>query len=730
MASKTVSIPQALQLAVDHHRAGRLQQSENICKRILNAEPDNADAIHLLAVIACTNRKYADGIRLLRKSIEIKPDNAETHKNLGIALNDIGNPDEALNSYQKAVSINPDYAEAHNNLGNVLKELGKTNEAISSYQKALSIKPDYAEALNNLGNAFKDLGYPDKSLESCRKALSIKPGYAEAYNNLGNALKDKGRIDESVDNYKKAISIKPDYAIAHNNLGVALREKGQFKKAIASYRKALVIKPDYAEVHNNLANALKDQVNFDEAIISYRKALSLRPEYAEVHNNLGNVYKDQGDLEKAVAIYRKALAIKPDHFVICSNLLLALNYLPNVSQETIYNESTKRMNQFEEPHLKHDIVSGNERGENQKLRIGYISPDFKDHSVAYFFEPLLKFHNKNKVKVFCYSNVVTPDRTTRRLKNYADHWMNIVGSNDKTVADQIRNDRIDILVDLAGHTANNRLKILAYKPAPIQISWLGYPNTTGMDAVDYHFTDNIADPTDSNADDLHSEMLIRLDNGFFCFQPFEFAPEVSLLPFLKNDHITFGSFNNLSKTTPDVIKCWSEILHGIPEAKILLKSRPLGDKKTKEKYLELFEKQGVSSSRVELYSNLPKIKDHLELYSKVDIGLDPFPYNGTTTTCEALWMGIPVVTIMGDRHAGRVGASIMNQIGLRELLVAENEKKYIKIAVSLANNINKLSEIRKNLRKTMLNSPLCDAQSFANKIEKAYLKMWEKYVSN
>jgi predicted O-linked N-acetylglucosamine transferase (SPINDLY family) len=304
--------------------------------------------------------------------------------------------------------------------------------------------------------------------------------------------------------------------------------------------------------------------------------------------------------------------------------------------------------------------------------------------------------------------------------------VSIVGKKDEEVAKLIRRDRIDILVDLAGHTGDNRLFVFAYKPAPVQVSWLGYPNTTGLQAIDYRLTDAVADPA-GEADSLHSEKLVRLKNGFLCYRPSPAAPGIAPLPCLEKGHITFGSFNNISKTSPAVVKTWAEIMRLVPNAHLILKCTQFADKGTRDRYTRLFNDEGIAQDRIRLLAKLPKTEDHLDLYGQVDIGLDPFPYNGTTTTCEALWMGVPVVTMLGERHAGRVGASIMHQVGMTELLVAGDVNAYVNKALFLAGDVHRLAELRRNLRSRLANSPLCDARSFAENIENEYRKMWQRW---
>jgi predicted O-linked N-acetylglucosamine transferase (SPINDLY family) len=357
------------------------------------------------------------------------------------------------------------------------------------------------------------------------------------------------------------------------------------------------------------------------------------------------------------------------------------------------------------------------------LRVGYVSGDFRKHSVAYFFEPLLQHHNSNVVETFCYYNNAPVDEMTERLMAASDHWRSIAGITDSDVANLIRNDKIDILVDLSGHTAKNRLLVFAQKPAPIQVTWLGYVNTTGLSEIDYRFTDLIADPI-GEADELHSETLVRLANGFQCYKGNKAVHSNSELPFKRRGHITFGSFNNLIKVTPEVIKVWSNILNEVPTSRLLLKGSQTNY--LKNYHLELFKQEGITADRLEYHGRLPSMDDHLELYNAIDIGLDPFPFNGATTTCEALWMGVPVITLLGDRHVGRVGASILTNVGLTDF-IAQDIDGYIQLAVEMAANTNYLKEIREDLRERMQRAPLCDGRSFASDVERAYQEMWHCY---
>jgi protein O-GlcNAc transferase len=584
--------------------------------------------------------------------------------------------------------------------------------------------PEHQFAWKVLGVVLIQIGRLSESLISTQKSVELNPLDSEAHYNLGITLKGLDRLNEAEASYRKALTLKPNYAEAYNNLGITLKHLGRLNEAEEYYRKAITLKPNYAEAYYNLANTLKELGRLNEAEASYRKAITLKPNYAEAYNNLGIMLQELGRLEEALSNYDKAIELKVDFSEAYSSKNLCLNYSSLWSPLSIYNEHLKFEKQFGgfKVELPQDKLVKKNFGE--QLRIGYVSADFRKHSVAYFFEPLLKNHHDNLVETFCYYNNGLVDTTTKRLMAASDHWRSIVDLPDLDVFNLIKNDKIDILVDLSGHTGKNRLLVFAQKPSPIQVTWLGYPNTTGLSAIDYRFTDIIADPI-GDADKIHSETLWRLPNGFQCYQGNEKIPVGLELPQKIQGHITFGSFNNFSKITPQVIKTWSKILHAVPTSNLLLKCFQLNY--NKNYYLELFKKEGVSEDRIKLYGRLPNTDEHLNLYNEIDISLDPFPYNGATTTCEALWMGVPVITLLGDHHVGRVGASILTNVGLTDF-IAQDTDSYIKLAVEMAANTKYLNEIRKNLRERMQGAPLCDARSFASNVETAYQDMWRKYL--
>jgi protein O-GlcNAc transferase len=743
---------------VEHHRAGRLAEAEACYRQLLALQPDHADTLHLLGVIAYQFKRHEQAVELIdraikqegtnssyfyhlglvlheqgeldaavaayRQAIHIGPSDPEAYCNLGNALREQGRLEEAIGAYRQAIGVKADYAEAYSNLGVVLEDQCKLDEAIAAARRAISIKPDYAEPHNNLGNALEDQGKLDEAIVAYRRAIGIRPDYAEAHSNLGNALRQQGKLDEAITACGRAVGIKPDHAQAYSNLGNALRDQGKHEEAIAAYRKAIYINPDYAEAYSNLGGALEDQGKLDEVIAACRRAIGIKPDYAEAYCNLGVAMEGQGKLDEAIAAYRQATGIKPDYADAHSNLLFCLNRSDKVTAEQLFAAHLEWDERHGQQAVRPTAYSHN-REPARRLRIGYVSPDFRQHSVAYFVEPLLQGHDRQQVEVFCYAEVVRPDQVTARLQGLADHWLTTVGLSDDAVAERIRADGIDILVDLAGHTAHNRLQVFARKPAPVQVTWLGYPNTTGLKAIDYRLVDAVTDPA-GEADAFASETLVRLEGGFLCYAGGKDALEPAAPPCLKTGRVTFGSFNNPAKVSAATFDAWAALLTRLPQAQLLLKGKPFADDGTRMLCLQRLGERGVSADRVELMAQLPDPAAHLAAYHRVDIGLDPFPYNGTTTTCEALWMGVPVVTLRGDRHAGRVGASLLTQIGVSDLIAASVEE-YVAIAAALAVDPGRLNELRQTLRARLAASPLCDGRAFASKVEAAFRAMWQQW---
>ncbi len=737
---------------------GKLDEAIAAYRQAIRIKPDYADAYSNLGAALLEQGKLDDAIAAFRQAIRIKPDYVQAFSNLGNALRNQGKPDEAIAAYRQAIGISPGYADAHQNLGVALRDLGKYDEAITAYREAIRINPGSADAhfnlavalrdqgklveavaacchaisINpklalahyNLGNVLQDQGKLDEAIEAYRQLIRISPDFADAYSNLGVALRSRGKLDESIAAYRQAIRINPDLAEAHSNLGLALRDQGKLDEAIAEYRHAICIKPDYADAHSNLGITLRDQGKLDDAVGEFRQAIRIKPDYAAAHSNIGNALEDQGKFDEAVAAYRRAFAIKPDLAEAYSNLLFCLNRIETVTADQLFAAHLEWEERFGRQ-APRPTGYANDRIAGRRLRIGYVSPDFRQHSVAYFFEPLLQAHDRQQVEVFCYAEVRRPDAVTARLERLCDHWLVTVGLSDDELAERIRTDAIDILVDLSGHTADNRLRMFARKPAPLQVTWLGYPNTAGLKAIDYRLVDDVTDPA-PEADAWASETLVRLEGGFLCYGGSKDAPEPVVRSTQEADTVTFGSFNNPSKVSASTFDAWAKLLTRLPQARLLLKGKQFADDGTHTLFLGRLSQRGVSADRVKLVPSLPDAAAHLAAYHWVDVALDPFPYNGTTTTCEALWMGVPVVTLRGDRHAGRVGASLLTQIGLSDL-IAGSVEEYVEIAATLAGDPVRRNNLRCALRPRMAAAPLCDGNAFARKIEAAFRAMWQRW---
>ena len=503
---------------------------------------------------------------------------------------------------------------------------------------------------------------------------------------------------------------------------------GQLLEAEDICRRIVSQDPNHAETYC-LFGVIARQLGKEELGLELiRKAIRVDPTMAEAHYNFGIILVMRGLIEEALASFAQALVIKPDYAEAYSNKLMTSHYLASYAPAEIHAEHLGFAARFEaplkplwQPHL-------NPRDPERRLKIGYLSPDFCHHSVAFFIEPVLAHHDRSQFEIVCYYNHTYHDAVTRRIMDSVDHFLPCREMLDDQLAARIRADGIDILVDLAGHTSDNRLPMLARKPAPVQVTWIGYPNTTGLTAVDYRLTDAHADP-EGKTEQWHSETLVRLPGCFLCYAPPVNCPEITALPVREAGRITFASFNNLSKINEQVVLVWAEILRRLPTARMLIKGSLANDQSLHERILQMFSGRGIARERIVMAQRKGVFFDHMALYGEVDIALDTFPYNGTTTTCEALWMGVPVVGLAGEMHSGRVGASLLSAVRLGEL-IAPNEEDYVRIAVELATDHARLEALRGNMRLVMCNSPLTDAKGFTRSLEDQYRSMWHTFCGS
>jgi predicted O-linked N-acetylglucosamine transferase (SPINDLY family) len=620
---------------------------------------------------------------------------------------------------------------------------GQLGEAELVCRQILVQQPEQMEAMHLLGLIARRAGKNDIAADLIRRAIVLKPGCAEAHYNLGNALRDSGHLDQCIAAYGEAIALNPNYAEAHNHLGNALRENGQIDQAIAVLGRAIAVNPDLAEAHNNLAIALKDRRQLDEAVAACRRAIALRPDFAAAHCNLGNLFKDQGQLDEAIAAYRAGLALAPENFSIGSDLVYALHFHPAYDAGAIAGEHRRWNRRHAEPLASEIPPHQNDRSATRRLRVGYLSPDFREHVVGRNLLPLFLQHDHQQFEITCYSNLRRPDAMTSRFQENADCWRNIAGLTDAQAAALVRQDRIDILVDLTLHMANNRLLVFARKPAPVQVTYLGYCGTTGLSTMDYRLSDPYLDPVDSltlaqgrpvdvaqgeapSADlSCCSEKTVRLPRTYWCYHPGGPAPDPSPPPAVQNGFVTFGCLNNFAKVSAPAIDLWARILAELPTSRMIIHSNA---GKHPGHAVRRFEEGGVTRNRLQFIGAQPW-PGYVAAYSQIDIALDPFPHGGGITTCDALWMGVPVVTLSGQTPVGRGGRSILSNLGLPEL-IAFTPEQYVQIATDLARDLDLLEHLRLGMRARMRASPLMDAAQFARDMESAYRRMWRTWCDS
>ena len=759
------SCRRAIELKPDHAEAysnlgatlqelGRVDEAIAIYQEAIGLLPNSFKASNNLGVTLAQLGRLDEAEASYRQAISIRPDAAEAHNNLGITLKELGKLDEAEASYQLAITLKPDYAEAHSNLGNALKALGRLSEAEESCRRAITIKPHYAKAHSNLGNTLRALGRLDEAEVSCRRAMALEPDSTEVQNSLGVTLKELGRLDEAEASYRQAIFLKPDYAEAHSNLGNTLKELGRLDEAETSYKQAIALKPDYAEAHNNLGNTLQEVGRFDEARARYEKAIALEPCYAEAFSNLGNTLKELGRLDEAEVRYKQAIALKPDFAEAHNNLSVTLLESGRFDEAEVSCRQAIKLNpdfvkahsnllfligsmQFDVCHYKatskcyaqcvHKAVTSRFKDfpcvkNADRLRVGFVSGDFKSHPVGFFLEGLLTQLQSSSMDLFAYPTINTDDEVTGRLRACFHEWNPLVGLSDMDAARKIHSDGVHILIDLSGHTAKNRLPVFARKPAPVQVTWLGYFASTGLPEMDFILGDPYVTP---HAEAAHfTEKIWQLPESYLCFSPPEFDSKVAPLPAYSNGFITFGCFNSLSRMTDEVVATRAAILHAVPESKLYLKDKQLDHKLGRDRVFSRFAAVDVAAERLILEGRSSR-EEYLECYSRVDIALSPFPYGGGTTSAEGLWMGVPVITNKGSHFLSRLGESIAHNSGLADWIASDKEE-YVAKAVAHASNVDALSELRAGMRDRILDTPLFNVPRFAAHFEQAIKAMWNR----
>jgi len=737
-------------------QSSRLAEAEALYRQILSLDAHHVDSLHLLGVVAYLTGRHELAAEMIGRAISLNDKVAEFHSNLGNALMDMGKLTEAIASYQQALIIKPNFPEALYNLGDTFRDQGKLAEAIACYEKALSVKPDSPEVLLNLGNVLTTQGKLTEAIASYENALSVRPVFPEALLALGNALMAQskptqaiphyqqalaikpqfpevlcclgsafmaqGKPTQAIPCYQKALAIKPDFPEALGSLGTALMVQGKLTEAVTHYEQALAIKPDFPEALCDLGNALMGQGKLTEAAARYKQALAIKPDNIEALCNLGATLMVQGELTEAQAYYDRAIAIKPDFATAHSNRLLNMQYMPMVTPRELFNAHKHYAQCIEAPLKSLWPKYQNKADAHRRLKVGYVSADFKNHPVAYFIEPILAGHDKAVIEVYCYYNNRRRDSYTDQIMRHADHWLDCAEMSDEQLAERIRVDSIDILVDLSGHTAGNRLSVFARKPAPVQVTWIGYAGTTGLSAMDYRITDACMDPP-GMTEKYHSEALIRLPGSNAPYRPEPHCPQVNALPALTSGEFVFASLNNLVKINQTVVNLWSQILAALPHARLMLGN--VTDDIIKRRVLDLFAQAGVDAQRLILKPRM-SLLDYLALHHQIDMALDTFPYNGGTTSMHSLWMGVPVLTLAGEHTISRVGVAALTGAGL-DKFITHSEQEYLQRAVQIAQELPSLNQTRQLLRERMGGGTVSDPAKITRHLEAAYRDVWRQW---
>jgi protein O-GlcNAc transferase len=753
-----VTVNAAFAAAVAHHQAGRRRQAEDAARALLSAEPAHARALHLLGLMAYEEGRADDAMNWFEQAVQGEPPNSFYHSCLGAALQAAGRLDAAETEHRRALALKPGDALALNNLGITLAARGRQADAEAVLRQALEAEPNDAEALCNLAAALHGQGKLTEAEAACREALRRRPNLAEAHVNLGNVARETGSPDEAEASYRKALEIQPHLSRAWRNLAELLHQRGRDAEAVQAFGQILRLTPRDAETRVRLAEVLLALNRVAEAVALCQEAVQMKLDQADAHNGLGNAWAALGRLDKAEKCYREAARLRPDWSVPLYNRGVALQGQGRHAEARTSFEAALQRNPSD--HVAHSTYVGsllfdsvvdserllaesrrwaerhaiarpaptehpNAKDPSRRLRIGYVSPDLRAHAVAFFLAPVLTHHDADAVDVVCYADVAAPDQTTATLRGLASCWRLTWGLADDELASLIRQDGIDVLVDLCGHLANNRLRVFARKPAPVQISWLGYPATTGVPAIDYRLTDTVCDPPGEPSG--YTEELFRLPGPFCCYGAPMHVPQQTAIPSQKAGTLVFGSLHKLDKFNDGVVDVWSQVLGAVPDSRLLLCRNTLHGA-TADYWREQFNHRGLSADRVELRHVAPVGLQHLRVYDEIDVALDAFPWSGHTTACEALWMGVPVVTLRGRLCAGRMVASVLEAVGLNDL-VAETPEEYVRIAAQLAQDAARRKDLRETLRLRMLRSPLCDRPGFTRALEDAYRGMWRTWCA-
>jgi protein O-GlcNAc transferase len=741
-----MNLEKCLEDAISRHQASRLQEAEQLYRSILKAEPEHPDVNHNLGLLLMQQEQVDNALEFFITALNANPCTMQfwvsyiealIYKRQFVVAKNIlnqgrsngldGEVFDQLDSYLADQIEKSKFSPSQAQIDSVIASYsnGQINETLETLKVLIKNYPNEAILHYTFGCCYKDLGQLENAYTSYQRALQLEPNYAEAHHNLASVLRELNRLDIAVIHYKKALSIKQNFTEAYNNLGVTLHELGQFQSAIKNYEKALALNPSNAEILYNLGGSLKSIGQLNLAVDNFEKALKINPGYVEAHNNLGLTLRELCELEASIKCFERAFEINPSFGGAYSNRLLTFNYSLKYNPAFCLREAEKfsriihRKVTCHFPYFKCKLTP-------TRLKIGLVSGDFNAHPVGFFLENVLLELTQYNLELIAYTTQPKFDFLSERIKPLFSEWKAIYGLTNEIAAKVIHDDGIHILFDLSGHTSHNRLPVFAFKPAPVQVSWLGYFATTGLVEMDYVIGDPYVTPVE--VENQFSEKIFRLPRTRWCFSPPMVTIKTTALPALKNGYITFGCFNNLAKLNDQVIKLWIKVLHAIPNSRLLLKTKQFNSLSLQGMVTKKFTDLGIDSKRIILEGH-SLYGEYLTAYQKVDIALDSFPFTGGTTTIDGLWMGVPVITLQGNTLVSRQGVGILKNVGLTDW-IAKNENEYLRKAIDFASNLDELSSLRLGLRKRILGSPLFDAKQFSIDFNNALWVMWQQWLKD
>jgi protein O-GlcNAc transferase len=744
-------LAQLLKRAATEQKAGRLVRAADLCRQILRVDARHSDALHLLGIIKHQSGDVEEAVQLIVKSLQISPNNVSALGNLASVMTELKNFEKALQFYDGALALAPDDAGLHSNraiilinlnrmeegvaacqraialnpnswaapcnMGAALQRLRKFDAAMQCYQRVLAMNPREHHAMANLAALLVEMDRPLEGIAKAEEALRIKPKYETALVALSAAYKALARYDEAIAVCKQVIELNPNSFFACNNMGVSLEESARPAEALPWLERAHELNPGDGMACANLSLVMRDLCRFDKALEHSRKAIALDPGNGAMFRALASVYYTAGLMQDCVDCYRRAVQLKPDAPAIHSDFIYALNYVPHTPRE-LFAEHVRFGKLYGAPLLAKAPPHRNSADPDRPLRVGYVSGDFKNHPVAHFIEPVFANYSRGQFETYCYASQSKFDHVSERLQGMVDVWQMVKDLKDDELAAQIREDGIDILVDLSGHTTLNRLLVFARKPAPVQVSMIGYMQTTGVPGIDYRVTDAVMDPPGSEA--FSSEQLVRLPSGAASFQFHREDVPVNELPALENGYMTFGSFHNIAKIHTGVLDAWAAVMNALPDSRLMLVTT-YGDN-----IVKALHSRGIAKDRIEVIGRRGPA-EYLTLHHRVDLVLDTFPFNGYTTNMISAWMGVPALTVRGNNTVSRVGESLLRLLGIPELL-ADDAADYVRRAVALSSDLPMLAKWRAGLR-PRLQEWAGDGSVYIAELENSYREMWRRWCA-